>query len=122
DPLPITGPREIQETTAAFNAMQERLLRFVRDRTRMLAAISHDFRTPITSLRLRAEMVENEALKSAMTRTLDEMRDMVEATLSFASEGASAYETRVVALFSILEPIPDDHTIFIHQVEANVLD
>src|SRR5262249_12014793 len=88
DPLPVTGPSEIQERTAAFNAMQERLLRFVRDRTRMLAAISHDFRTPITSLRLRAEMVEDEGIRSAMTRTLDEMRDMVEATLSFASESA----------------------------------
>ena len=119
DPLPITGPREIQETTAAFNAMQERLLRFVRDRTRMLAAISHDFRTPITSLRLRAEMVENEALKSAMTRTLDEMRDMVEATLSFASEGASAEETRVVDLVALLEAIADDHATLGHQVEVN---
>jgi len=119
DPLPITGPREIQETTAAFNAMQERLVRFVRDRTRMLAAISHDFRTPITSLRLRAEMVEDEALKSAMTRTLDEMRDMVEATLTFASEGATAEETRLVDLVALLEAIADDHATLGHQVEVN---
>ena len=121
-PLPITGPREIQETTAAFNAMQERLLRFVRDRTRMLAAISHDFRTPITSLRLRAEMVEDAALKSAMTRTLDEMREMVEATLTFASEGAAAEETRLVDLVALLEAIADDELTLGHELELEVPD
>jgi signal transduction histidine kinase len=122
DPLPVTGPREIQETTAAFNAMQERLLRFVRDRTRMLAAISHDFRTPITSLRLRAEMVEDEGLKSAMTRTLDEMRDMVEATLSFASESAAAEETRLVDLAALLEAVVDDQATLGHQVVVDLPD
>ena len=73
--------------------MQDRLVRFVRDRTRMLAAIRHDFRTPITSLRLRAEMIDD-GVKFAMTRTLNEMRDMVEATLSFASESSAAEDTR----------------------------
>jgi signal transduction histidine kinase len=106
DPLPITGPREIQETTAAFNAMQDRLVRFVRDRTRMLAAISHDFRTPITSLRLRAEMIDDGDLKAAMIRTLDEMRDMVQATLSFASESSAAEETRLVDLVLSWRPSP----------------
>src|SRR5712671_991082 len=119
DPLTITGPREIQETTAAFNAMQDRLVRFVRDRTRMLAAISHDFRTPITSLRLRAEMIEDEELKSAMTRTLDEMRDMVQATLSFASESAVAEETRLVDLVSLVEAVADDEGTLGHEVQVN---
>lgn len=122
DPLPITGPREVQETTAAFNAMQDRLLRFVRDRTRMLAAISHDFRTPITSLRLRAEMVEDEELKSAMTRTLDEMRDMVQATLSFASESVADEETRMVDLVSLVEAVADDELTLGHRVEVNSPD
>jgi signal transduction histidine kinase len=119
DPLSITGPREIQETIAAFNAMQDRLVRFIRDRTRMLAAISHDFRTPITSLRLRAEMIEDEELKSAMTRTLDEMRDMVQATLGFASEGAAAEETRLVDLVSLVEAIADDEGTLGHEVQVN---
>jgi signal transduction histidine kinase len=120
DPLPVTGPREIRETTAAFNAMQDRLLRFVRDRTSILAAISHDFRTPITSLRLRAEMIEDEALKSAMTRTLDEMRDMVQATLGFASEGAAVEETRLVDLVGLLEAVADDQMTLGHEVEVNL--
>jgi len=118
DPLPITGPREIQETTAAFNAMQDRLVRFVRDRTRMLAAISHDFRTPITSLRLRAEMIDDENLKSAMIRTLDEMRDMVEATLNFASESSAAEETRLVDLVALVEAVADDESTLGHEVQV----
>lgn len=122
DPLPITGPREVQETTAAFNAMQDRLLRFVRDRTRMLAAISHDFRTPITSLRLRAEMVEDDELKSAMTRTLDEMREMVQATLIFASESVTDEETRMVDLVSLVEAVADDELTLGHQVEIESPD
>ncbi len=60
--------------------MQDRLERFVDDRTRMLAAISHDLRTPITSLRLRAEMVEDMEAREAMLRTLADMQTMVEAT------------------------------------------
>ena len=74
---------------AAFNRMQARLRRFVDDRTRMLAAISHDLRTPITSLRLRAEFVEDEETGTRMLATLDEMQKMVEATLAFAREEAA---------------------------------
>lgn len=59
-PLTPSGPSEVRSLTNAFNDMQDRLTRFVRDRTRMLAAISHDLRTPITSLRLRAEFIEDE--------------------------------------------------------------
>jgi signal transduction histidine kinase len=121
-PLPIIGPREVQETTAAFNAMQDRLLRFVRDRTRMLAAISHDFRTPITSLRLRAELIEDQEIKSAMTRTLDEMRDMVQSTLTFAIESAAGEETRLVDLVSLVEAVADDGLTLGHHIEVNSPD
>jgi signal transduction histidine kinase len=118
DPLPISGPSEIQETTAAFNAMQDRLTRFVRDRTRMIAAISHDFRTPITSLRLRTELIEDEELKVAMARTLDEMRDMVQATLSFASESATDEQTRLIDLVALVEAVADDEVTLGHKVEV----
>ena len=64
------GPDEIRRSVRAFNRMHERLNRFVRDRTAMLAAISHDLRTPITSLRLRAEFVEDPATRAKIIDTI----------------------------------------------------
>ncbi|MGQ3215365.1 MAG: ATP-binding protein [Shinella sp.] len=102
------GPFEVRETMAAFDSMQQRLTQFVRDRTQMLAAISHDLRTPLTSLRLRVEMVDDDALRAAMVRTIDEMRQMVEATLGFARDDADTEEVRSVDLVALLEAIVDD--------------
>ena len=106
--LPERGPDEIRQTHEAFNRMQARLTRFLTDRTRMLAAISHDLRTPITTLRLRAEFVADEALREKMLNTLAEMQSMTEATLSFAKEEASAEVTRTVDLCSLVESICED--------------
>lgn len=103
------GPAEIHTTIEAFNAMEARLSRFVQDRTRMVAAISHDLRTPITSLRLRAEFIEDEELKQAMVRTLDEMQAMTEATLAFAREEAGGEPTREVDLAALIDGIVEDH-------------
>lgn len=102
------GPSEVQGTVAAFNRMQARLRRFVDDRTRMLAAISHDLRTPITSLRLRAEFVDDEETRSRILATLDEMQDMIEGTLAFAREEAAAEPTRVVDLGALIESTATD--------------
>lgn len=99
------GPMEVREVSAAFNAMQEKLARFIEDRTRLLAAISHDFRTPITSLRLRAELIEASQHREAMIRTLDEMRRMVEETLVFARDDAVGEEARDTDLPTLLEEI-----------------
>jgi signal transduction histidine kinase len=107
-PLVEHGPSDVRRTVTAFNAMQDRLKRFVDDRTRMLAAISHDLRTPITSLRLRAEMVEDAEAREAMLRTLADMQTMVEATLSFAKDEATAEATRTVDLAALLDSLCDD--------------
>jgi signal transduction histidine kinase len=86
-PLNPTGPGELRRTIAAFNTMQERLHRFVADRTRMLAAISHDLRTPLTSLRLRAEFIkDDEDNRRKILNILDEMERITEATLAFARD------------------------------------
>lgn len=109
DPVPADGPAEIRTTVQAFNAMQQRLSRFVHDRTRMVAAISHDLRTPITSLRLRAEFIEDEELKRDIVRTLDEMQAMADATLAFAREEGSGEKTRSTDLAALIEGIVQDH-------------
>lgn len=106
--LPEEGPRELRLTTRAFNRMGDRLSRFVQDRTRLLAAISHDLRTPITSLRLRAELIDDEETRTKMLETLEEMHQMAEATLEFAREEAAVEDTRVVDLSSLVRAVCDD--------------
>ena len=107
-PLPESGPTEIRQTAEAFNLMQARLQRFVEDRTRMLAAIGHDLRTPITSLRLRAEFVSDDDTREKMLSTLDELKSMTEATLAFSREQAVAEDTRNVNLSALVESLCDD--------------
>ena len=107
-PLPERGSRELRAMTASFNVMQARLRAFVDDRTRMLAAISHDLRTPLSSLWLRAEMVEDAELRDAMVRTVAEMKDMVEATLAFARDDATQ-ESGPVDLAELARRLVDDH-------------
>jgi signal transduction histidine kinase len=85
-PLPETGPVELSLATRAFNRMQERLRRFVHDRTQLLAAISHDLRTPLTRMRLRAEFVEDDEQRNKMLHDIGEMESMISETLAFARD------------------------------------
>ena len=82
-PLAETGPAEVRRAARAFNSMQERLARYIRTRTGILAAMSHDLKTPITRLRLRAELLEQPELHDKFVRDLREMEDMVNATLGY---------------------------------------
>lgn len=82
--LAPTGPSEVRDLTEAFNRMQARLSRFVGDRTRILAALGHDLRSPLTAMRVRAEMVDDAETRERLIATIAEMQDMVEATLAFA--------------------------------------
>ncbi|MDB6080296.1 MAG: histidine kinase, partial [Akkermansiaceae bacterium] len=107
-PLPEEGADDIRRTAIAFNRMQSRLTRFVEDRTRMMAAISHDLRTPITSMRLQAEFVPEEELRDKMIATLDEMKSITEATLAFAREEAAVEPTRSVDMHALLESLCED--------------
>jgi signal transduction histidine kinase len=107
-PLPETGPRETQRANVAFNRMRERLDRYVRDRTAMLAAVAHDLRTPITSLRLRAEFVEDEETKSKLLETLAEMQAMSEAALAFVRGDAEGEPTSATDLTALVESVVED--------------
>ena len=93
-PLAVTGPSEVRQAAHAFNVMQQRITRFVQDRTQMLAAISHDLKTPITRLRLRAEFVEDDEQRNKMLNDLAEMEAMIASTLAFARDDATS-EPRV---------------------------
>ncbi len=102
------GPVEIRRTASAFNRMQERIGRAMAERTRLLAAISHDLRTPITTLRLRAEMVDDPELRARMLVTLEEMRALTEAGLLLARGTAMDEPTTAVDLGALVESLADD--------------
>ncbi len=101
------GPEDVRGAIRAFNEMQTRLQRLIEDRTQMLAAVSHDLRTPITRLRLRAEGVaKNQRIK--FLADLDEMERMVSDLLVFAKEDARSESTLRVDLMAILHTLCDE--------------
>ena len=114
--LPEAGPVETRETVRAFNLMRARLDRYVRDRTAMLAAVSHDLRTPITSLRLHAEFVEDAEIRAKIAAALDEMQRMTEDTLAFIREDMRREETRNVDLHALLDSVAADLSELGHEI------
>ena len=82
--LEVVGPKEVRDLTSAFNTMQDRLTRFVTDRTQMFAALAHDLRSPLTALRVHSDMVDDPEIADSLAISLQEMTDMVEATLDYA--------------------------------------
>jgi signal transduction histidine kinase len=110
EPLAVTGPSEVARTVNAFNVMQQRLSRFVSDRLAMVAAISHDLRTPITAARIRAEMIDDGEVRDAIVRSLVQMQYITETTLSFARDETASEEPRTIDLVSLVEAVADDLT------------
>ena len=107
-PLAEAGPIEVRRAAAAFNAMQGRLSRFLSERTRMLGAISHDLKTPITRMRLRTEMLEDETLRSKFEKDLEEMQSLVSQALDFMRDGSAAEPVQAVDLMALLESLQAD--------------
>jgi len=114
-PLPETGPEEIRAAAKALNRMRDRITVLMNDRTRMLAAISHDLRTPITRLRLRSEYVEDETRRAETLRDLDQMQSMLESVLSLFRSGSAGRPTLVDAA-ALLQMICEQFSDFGHAV------
>ena len=107
-PLPEKGSRELRNATRAFNQMQERLRRFVDNRTMMLAAISHDLRTMLTRLKLRAEFIEDDEQQKKAIADLDEMQAMLDSTLAFARDDAADEPRTLTDLAALIGSLCDD--------------
>ncbi len=111
------GPSIIKETADAMNKMQSRIKQLLDHRTKMLAAISHDLRTPITRLKLRAQYIEDKEQYNKTIKDLDEMETMISQILSYArSEYASEKLTRM-ELNSLILTIVDEYHELGHQIE-----
>ncbi len=107
-PLPETGPLEVRHAAAAFNAMQGRLQRFIRERTGILAAMSHDIKTPLTRMRLRAELLDEET-RERFGKDLGEIEEMVAETLEFIRGVGATAQRQPVDVDALLESLQADY-------------
>ncbi|MFZ1640271.1 MAG: ATP-binding protein [Candidatus Contendobacter sp.] len=107
-PLAETGPLEVRRAARAFNTMQERLIRYIEDRDRILAAVSHDLKTPITRLRLRTELLDDSPLREKFQADLDDMQRMAQASLDFLRGGEDSEPMAPLDLNALLESLQED--------------
>jgi len=105
--LPEQGSRELRNATRALNLMQERLRRFVDDRTMMLAAIYHDLRTMLTRLKLRADFIKDTEQQAKAISDLDKMQAMLDSTLAFARDDAAEEPDLAALVQSLCDDMAD---------------
>tara|TARA_R110000787_G_scaffold25373_18_gene71412 strand:- start:576 stop:1901 length:1326 start_codon:yes stop_codon:yes gene_type:complete len=101
--LPEEGPADIVETVRAFNQMQVRISEHIEERTRTLASVSHDLRTPITALRLQLEFIEDAEQREQMQTTVQEMEAVTESALSYLKNTRSSEELRKVDVAALVD-------------------
>jgi signal transduction histidine kinase len=116
EPLDERGPSEIREVARAFNTMQEQIRRLLEGRTHMLAAVSHDLRTPLTRLRLRTEFVEDDQERAKMRKDLDEMEAMIHAAIGYARSDGGGESPVTADIVALLEEIRMELTEAGHRV------
>jgi signal transduction histidine kinase len=107
-PLPVSGPREVAVAAAAFNTMQQRLVRLVHGRMALLAAISHDLRTPLTQIRLRLEMTPASPERERNLRALDDVDAIIGTSLAYARASHEAEERSRIDLGALVGSVCDD--------------
>lgn len=119
-PLPENGPTEVAHTAAAFNAMQRRIVEQMSERLRILGAVSHDLQTPITRMRLRAEMLDAGPVRERLLSDLQAMQSLVEEGLVYARSAHAVDEVeRAVDLHALLDSISCDYADAGAQVHLN---
>jgi signal transduction histidine kinase len=106
-PLALKGSSEVIAAANAFNMMQERLRRYVEDRTAMIGAVAHDLRTPLTRLRFRIEAVPDD-IRGKLASDIDQMEAMIAATMAFVRDTTRPAERTKLELASLLESIIDE--------------
>ncbi|HEY8908241.1 MAG TPA: ATP-binding protein, partial [Rhodoferax sp.] len=118
-PLTEQGSSETRSAAQAFNRMQTRIQRLVRERARALAAVSHDLRTPLTRLRLRAELVDDTPLRNQMSADLDAMAAMLDGTLDYLRALQTNEVRRAIDINALLESMTDDAQALGRSIQIN---
>ena len=111
------GPADVKRAIEAFNAMSNRVGNMLDEKDRMLGAIGHDLRTPLASLRIRAESVEPEAERQKMIQTIEEMTAMLDNTLTLARSGRSMEPARIVDVTALVDSVVEEFRALGHDVE-----
>ena len=112
------GPEDVRRAILAFNAMSARVGAMLDEKDRMLGAIGHDLRTPLASLRIRAESVEPEEERRSMIATIEEMTAMLDDTLALARSGRTGEEARAVDLSALADAVAEEFRALGHAVES----
>jgi signal transduction histidine kinase len=107
-PIPIQGPTELTTVTIAFNEMAGRITRLLQERSRTLAAIGHDLRSPLTAMQLRIEMIEDNEVRERMAKCLDEISGLVQAALALSRASDTTEPTEIVSLHELLFELVDE--------------
>jgi signal transduction histidine kinase len=107
-PLAEAGPLEVRRAAEAFNFMQRRLRRLVVERGRALAAVSHDLRTPLTRMRLRAELVDDPVLQDRLNADIDAMEGMVNSVLAYLRGLEDSEPIQPINIHALLSSIVED--------------
>lgn len=118
-PLPERGASELRRAARAFNSMQERLARYLKSRVTALSAISHDLKTPITRMRLRAELIEDSALRDSLLRDASELESMVRSALDFIRGLESVEPAQPTDINALIGSICEDFRESGHDVSAH---
>ncbi|MDP1900784.1 MAG: ATP-binding protein [Rubrivivax sp.] len=115
-PLKEAGPTEVRRAAEAFNFMQTRLRRLVVERGRALAAVSHDLRTPLTRMRLRAELVDDPVLQDKLNADIDAMQGMVNSVLAYLRGLEDAERIQPINMEALLSSVVEDEQALGRQV------
>jgi signal transduction histidine kinase len=107
-PLQISGPREARQAALTFNLMQQRIREQVQQRGRMLAAVSHDLRTPLSRLKLRVEQIDEPKLHGQMTQDLNDMIGMLDATLTYLNEQRTSEALQYFDVQALIESLTEN--------------
>ncbi len=118
-PLAEEGPTETRRAAQAFNNMQTRIKRLVSERARALAAVSHDLRTPLTRLRLRTELIEDDSLRQQMTSDLEAMATMIDGTLDYLRGLQTQEPVRPIDINALLESMIEDARVIGRSIELD---
>lgn len=102
------GPRDLRVLARAFNAMQQRIANLLASRTRALAAVSHDLRTPLTRLRLRSEAIDDAFARAALSKDIDEMEKMLNSVLTYLAGEAAGEEAQLTDLAALAMTVADE--------------